>query len=175
MTLGVMAQDQKSEQNTATWEIGNNCLQVQFYTPSIVRIVKYPKGSPQPGKSLVVIANPEAVPVTRQGNSVSSQQLTVKVNPTTGTVSFHTTKGKILLQEKKYGLTPITTGNDAGQYQVQQVFTLDKDEAVYGLGTVQDGKLNRRGLHKLMEQSNLEDFQNVLQSIKGWGLYWDNY
>ena len=26
-----------------------------------------------------------------------------------------------------------------------------------------------------MEQSNLEDFQNVLQSIKGWGIYWDNY
>jgi len=175
MTLGVMAQNQKSEQNTATWEIGNNCLQVQFYTPSIVRIVKYPKGSAQPSKSLVVIANPEAVPVTRQGNSVSSQQLTVKVNPTTGAVSFHTAKGKTLLQEKKYGLTPITTGNDAGQYQVQQIFTLDKDEAVYGLGTVQDGKLNRRGLHKLMEQSNLEDFQNVLQSIKGWGLYWDNY
>ena len=175
MTLGVMAQDPKSEQNTATWEIGNNCLQVQFYTPSIVRVVKYPKGSPQPGKSLVVIANPEAVSVTRQGNSVSSQQLTVKVNPTTGAVSFHTAKGKTLLQEKKYGLTPITAGNDAGQYQVQQVFTLDKDEAIYGLGTVQDGKLNRRGLHKLMEQSNLEDFQNVLQSIKGWGLYWDNY
>ena len=35
--------------------------------------------------------------------------------------------------------------------------------------------MNRRGEHKLMEQSNLEDFQNVLQSIKGWGLYWDNY
>ena len=24
-------------------------------------------------------------------------------------------------------------------------------------------------------QSNLEDFQNVLQSVKGWGLYWENY
>jgi alpha-D-xyloside xylohydrolase len=26
-----------------------------------------------------------------------------------------------------------------------------------------------------MEQSNLEDFQNVLQSIKGYGIYWENY
>jgi alpha-D-xyloside xylohydrolase len=43
------------------------------------------------------------------------------------------------------------------------------------LGTVQDGKLNRRGLKKRMEQSNLEDFQNVLQSIKGYGIYWENY
>ena len=59
--------------------------------------------------------------------------------------------------------------------QVRQTFTLDKDEAIYGLGTIQNGKMNRRGESKRMEQSNLEDFQNVLQSIKGWGLYWENY
>ena len=35
--------------------------------------------------------------------------------------------------------------------------------------------MNRRGETKRMEQSNLEDFQNVLQSIKGWGRYWENY
>jgi alpha-D-xyloside xylohydrolase len=52
---------------------------------------------------------------------------------------------------------------------------LDKDEAIYGLGTIQNGKMNRRGEKKRMEQSNLEDFQNVLQSIKGWGIYWENY
>ena len=40
---------------------------------------------------------------------------------------------------------------------------------------MQDGKLNRRGLSKIVEQTNLEDFQNVIQSIKGWGIYWDNY
>ena len=35
--------------------------------------------------------------------------------------------------------------------------------------------MNRRGEKKRMEQSNLEDFQNVLQSIKGYGIYWENY
>ena len=40
---------------------------------------------------------------------------------------------------------------------------------------MQDGRLSRRGLTKTVEQSNLEDFQNVIQSIKGWGIYWDNY
>ena len=59
--------------------------------------------------------------------------------------------------------------------QSRQTFTLDKDEAIYALGTIQNGKMNRRGETKRMEQSNLEDFQNVLQSIKGWGLYWENY
>lgn len=52
---------------------------------------------------------------------------------------------------------------------------MSKDEPVYGLGTIQDGELSRRNAHILMEQSNLEDFQNVLQSIKGWGVFWDNY
>ena len=55
------------------------------------------------------------------------------------------------------------------------MFKLDKDEAIYGLGTIQNGKMNRRGEHKRMEQSNTEDFQSVVQSIKGWGIYWDNY
>ena len=59
--------------------------------------------------------------------------------------------------------------------EARQTFTLDKDEAIYGLGTIQNGKMNRRGEKKRMEQSNLEDFQNVLQSIKGYGIYWENY
>jgi alpha-D-xyloside xylohydrolase len=75
-----------------------------------------------------------------------------------------TAKGKVLLREKSHTFAPLN-----------QTFTLDKDEAIYGLGTIQNGKMNRRGEHKRMEQSNLEDFQNVIQSIKGWGLYWDNY
>jgi alpha-D-xyloside xylohydrolase len=64
---------------------------------------------------------------------------------------------------------------NTGEFEVSQSFFLDKDEAIYGLGTIQNGKMNRRGEKKRMEQSNLEDFQNVLQSIKGWGLYWENY
>ena len=26
-----------------------------------------------------------------------------------------------------------------------------------------------------MIQGNTEDYQNVIQSVKGWALYWDNY
>ena len=156
-------------QNLMQLQAGETEVRVEFYTPSIVHIVKG-----QPTKTLVVTAQPETVEVTRNGNTLSSKTVMVKVDPKTGAVTF-SSKGKVLLREKKMELTPITTGNDAGKYQVQQVFSLDKDEAIYGLGTIQNGKMNRRGEHKRMEQSNLEDFQNVLQSIKGWGLYWDNY
>ncbi len=128
-------------------------VKVEFITPSIVHIVKG-----QPTKTLVVTAKP-----SEASGMWKSAELTVKQNAQ-GNLTFLTAKGKVLLREKSCDVKA-----------VRQTFTLDKDEAIYGLGTIQDGKMNRRGCQKRMEQSNLEDFQNVLQSIKGWGLYWENY
>ena len=133
-------------------------MKVEFITPTIVHIVKG-----EPTKSLVVIAKPDQVAVTQKGNTWASSELTVKQDAQ-GNLTFLTAKGKVLLKEKVCDVT-----------QSRQTFTLDKNEAIYGLGTIQNGKMNRRGETKRMEQSNLEDFQNVLQSIKGWGLYWENY
>ena len=148
---------------------------LEFFTPSIVRVVKSPIGHTYEKQGLVVIAQPDDVRITRKGHTVSSDALTVSLDAKTGALTF-TAKGKTLLREKDACLfEPRTTGPDSGAYRVTQCFQLDKDEAIYGLGTFQNGKINRRGEHKLMEQSNLEDFQNVLQSIKGWGIYWDNY
>ena len=146
----------------AAWLLTTACwaqqVKVEFMTPSIVHIVKGEATS-----SLVVIAKPEQVDVKQKGNTWSSSVLTVKQDAQ-GNLIFLTAKGKVLLREKSCDVI-----------EARQTFTLDKDEAIYGLGTIQNGKMNRRGETKRMEQSNLEDFQNVLQSIKGWGLYWENY
>ena len=133
-------------------------VKVEFITPSIVHIVKG-----QSTKSLVITAQPENVQCSMVNGQWKSSDLTVKQDAQ-GNLTFLTAKGKLLLKEK-----------DCNVSEARQTFILDKDEAVYGLGTIQDGKMNRRGTKKRMEQSNLEDFQNVLQSIKGWGLYWENY
>ena len=164
-----------SHAQSAEWKTANQEVKIEFYTPTIVHVVKAPVGQVYKKRSLVVTAKPENVKLTRKGNTVSSEVITVKVNPQNGAVSF-SAKGRTLLREQGAAtFEPRTEGPDAGHYRVTQTFLLDKDEAIYGLGTIQNGKINRRGEHKLMEQSNLEDFQNVLQSIKGWGLYWDNY
>ena len=133
-------------------------VKVEFFTPSIVHIVKG-----QPTKTLVVTAEPEPIEVKHRGNVWQSAELTVRQDAK-GNLTFLTAKGKVLLREKACDVS-----------EARQTFTLDKDEAIYGLGTIQNGKMNRRGERKRMEQSNLEDFQNVLQSIKGWGIYWENY
>ena len=133
-------------------------VKVEFFTPSIVHVVKG-----QPTKTLVITAQPEQVEVDQQGPFWKSSELIVRQDAQ-GRLTFLTAKGKVLLREK-----------DCDVAKARQTFLLDKDEAIYGLGTIQNGKMNRRGEHKRMEQSNLEDFQNVLQSVKGWGLYWENY
>ena len=133
-------------------------VKIEFFTPSIVHVVKG-----QPTKTLVVTAKPGDVAVKQSGKTWQSSELTVKQDAQ-GNLTFLTAKGKVLLKEKNCDVSG-----------ARQTFTLDKNEAIYGLGTIQDGKMNRRGTHKRMEQSNLEDFQNVLQSIKGWGIYWENY
>ena len=133
-------------------------VKVEFMTPAIVHIVKG-----QPTKSLVVTAKPEDVKCSVSKGQWKSSELTVKQDAQ-GNLTFLTAKGKVLLREKNCDIA-----------KVRQTFVLDKDEAIYGLGTIQNGKMNRRGEHKRMEQSNLEDFQSVLQSIKGWGIYWENY
>ena len=133
-------------------------VKIEFFTPSIVHVVK---GTPT--KTLVVTAKPNEDGWQKNKGLWKSSELTVKQDAQ-GRLTFLTAKGKVLLKEK-----------DCDVKEARQTFTLDKDEAVYGLGTIQNGKMNRRGEKKRMEQSNLEDFQNVLQSIKGWGIYWENY
>ena len=151
---------------TAVAGLAQPDVKVEFFTPGIVHIVKG-----QPTKSLVITAKPEQVDVTRQGNTWKSSELIVKYDPSMMSFTFYTAKGRLLLREEGWS----TIRQNLQDFKVSQTFRLDKDEAIYGLGTIQNGKMNRRGEHKRMEQSNLEDFQNVLQSIKGWGLYWENY
>ena len=135
-------------------------VKIDFISPNIVHVTK---GTPT--KSLVVTAKPmDQSQCSMVSGQWKSSELTVKQDPKTGALTFLTAKGKVLLREKSCDIV-----------KVRQTFLLDKGEAIYGLGTIQNGKMNRRGEHKRMEQSNLEDFQNVLQSIKGWGIYWENY
>lgn len=157
-----------------------NAQNIEFYTPSVVRVVKTPqKGHTANKKSLVVTAAPEkvAVKVDDKGNTTvyKSKALTVTVDKQSQKVTFAKNDGTVLLAEGDYAFTPIAEGVDKGKYKVKQCFALEADEPIYGLGMMQSGKMNLRGEHRNMQQSNLEDFTHFFQSIKGYGIYWDNY
>jgi alpha-D-xyloside xylohydrolase len=174
VAVSATAQQVKVETNGIT-------TMVEFFSSDIVRVVKYPSAKGLPTReSLVVMlkAQPNLqirVKETPAKATLSSATLTVVVDKKSGLVQF-LSKGKNMLKEKSFGFEERTSGPDTGSYRTTIVYTLDKEEPIYGLGAIQDGQLNRRNsTHRMMEQSNLQDYQYVVQSIKGWGLYWDNY
>ncbi|MBQ7968061.1 MAG: DUF5110 domain-containing protein [Bacteroidaceae bacterium] len=154
----------------------SNAQEVTFYTPRTVHIVKA-KGDQPKQSSLVVTAHPEKVKVrksTTDGTTTySTSALTVKVEG--GKVAFYDPNGNLLTAEGESRFTPITEGPDKGAYRVKQSFSVEADEGIYGIGLLQNGKMSQRGENRRMEQSNLEDYAHIYQSIKGYGIYWENY
>jgi alpha-D-xyloside xylohydrolase len=161
-------------------KINSTEVEVQFYSPSMVRVVKHPEGKTYTKESLSVIKTPEktAFGVKQNGDilSLKSENLQVVLNLKNGKISFSTLKGKPLFAEKENGAT-FTDFDDAGvkTYSVSQSYVLDQDEAIYGLGILQNGKMSQRNQEVHMVQNNTWDFVTFFQSVKGYGLFWDNY
>ena len=145
----------------------------------LVRIVKAPTNRAYTKESYSVIAQPEKVKVstTQKGANVivKSNKLQVILNKADGSLSFADAKGNNLLKEK--GATVFTPFDDAGNqtFNVKQAFTLDKDETIYGLGNLEKGKLSQRNMRHNLTPGNVEDGMSLFQSIKGYGVFWDNY
>ncbi len=160
--------------------VNSTNVEVQFYSPTEVRIIKWPEGKTFTKESLSVIKTPQktSFSVKQQGDELSlkSESLKVNLNLKNGKVSFSTPKGENLLSEKDLG-AKFTDFDDAGSktYSVAQSYVLDKDEPIYGLGIQQKGKMVKRNLKLEMVQNNTEDFVTFFQSSKGYGLFWDNY
>lgn len=160
--------------------INNTDYEIQFFSPSIVRVIKWPEESCFTKKSLSVIKKPQRtefnINLAGKNLILKSDELVVILNMNNGTVSFETPTGQQLLNEKEAS-TEFTEFNDAGNktYSVSQSFALEKDEAIYGLGILQNGKMVQRDLEIYMVQNNTQDFVPFFQSTKGYGLFWDNY
>jgi alpha-D-xyloside xylohydrolase len=154
--------------------------EIQFFSPSIVRVLKSPEESCFTKESLSVIKKPQKtdIDVRLDGKDLilESDELLVTLNMNNGTVSFETSTGQPLLSEKEAS-AEFTKFNDAGNetYSISQSFALEKDEAIYGLGILQNGKMVQRDLEIHMVQNNTQDFVPFFQSTKGYGLFWDNY
>jgi alpha-D-xyloside xylohydrolase len=155
-------------------------VEIQFYGPSIVRVLKSPEGETFTKESLSVIKVPQetAFNIKQEGDelSIKSEGIQVTLNLKDGKICFSTPTGEPLLSEKEAGVT-FTDFNDAGvkTYSVSQSFVLDKDEAIYGLGIQQQGKMVQRNLRLRMVQGNTDDYIPFFLSVKGYGLFWDNY
>ncbi len=173
------AQDFSRTEQGVTTTVGGVDIEVRFYDPSTVRIVKSPAGHNFTKQSLSVIATPKATEFTarRSGSAlrIESSELRVDVDTRSGAIAFRSRGGKALLREK--AAPTFTDFDDAGDatFSVKQSFVLEPGEAIYGLGQLQNGQMSQRGVTKRLIQGNTEDVVTFIQSVKGYGLFWDNY
>lgn len=156
-------------------------VEVQWFTPNSLRILKTPLGKTVEKKSLSVIAKPNksGVRIATSDNSrivMKSPVLTVTLNTENGIMTYAKTDGTILLKENENS-KPFTPMKDADRdaYTVYQGFITDKEEGLYGLGQLQNGQMMQRNMSKLLIQGNIEDVSPIFQSTKGYGVFWDNY
>lgn len=160
--------------------VDSTLIEIQFFTPKIVRVLKYPLGTLPAKKSLAVIKNPERVSFRIQEDDeellLVSSELKVVLNTKTGTIAYSTPDGKTLINEKD-GSAAFTPFDDNGDqtYAVKQSWNLEPDEAIYGFGILQNGKMSQRNQKVRMIQNNTWDYIPFFQSVKGYGIFWDNY
>ncbi len=121
---------------------------VTFYSPSIVRVTKYPGSKAPDKKSYSVIMSPQNVELrTGLSNGVttlSSSSITAGITAG-GTVSFFAPDGKPLISETAWSHTPCTHKVDEGKFKVSQSYKLQPEEMIFGLGQRQCPFLNQRG------------------------------
>ncbi len=160
---------------------GSYTTEIAVYSPSIIRVVKHPvsDGVLPLDNSLAVIMQPGTTKFSVRENSgavtVRTSVLSVSIDKEDGTVSFHKGGKQLLAEKGSVRFERHTKGVDKGDYKVYQQFLLEDEEAIYGLGQMQDGRMSQRNKTKYMVQNNTEDFIPFFQSVKGYGLYWDNY
>ena len=180
LSIGAYAQSFTKTILGVKTQINSTDVEIQFYGPSTVRVLKSPAGTAFTKESLAVIKKPQTtkLSVQQQGDVIllKSEKLKVDINLKSGKIAFETLSGTTLLSEKESGVK-FTDFNDAGSktYTVSQLFKLDADENIYGLGQQQRGKLSLRNEKINMVQGNTDDYVPFLVSTKGYGLFWDNY
>jgi len=153
-------------------------IEVKLYGENTVRIIKYPLGKSFDKNSLSVIKKEQKTKFSVSENnhiiSLKTNNLNIFIDAKNGTITYKSSSGKELLKEVGIDLKLF---NDAGNqtYSVSQSFQLEKDEPIYGLGILQNGKMSQRNTDVKMIQNNTWDFVPFFQSVKGYGIFWDNY
>jgi len=178
ITVTTQAQLYKKTESGLRVTINSVNTEIQFYSPSIVRIIRTPDEKGFEKKSLSVIAAPQKIEfqIKTDGQHIvlKSNKIQVVVNSVSGQISFYDAQSKKLLKENDAQFTPF---NDAGRqtYTVRQSFILENDEAIYGLGQQQQGRMIQRNIQLRLIQGNTDDYIPFFLSVKGYGLFWDNY
>ncbi len=156
-------------------------MKIQVCTEDIIRVTSTQEKSISTRPSLMVEKTAwEPVPWSvKEKNGlveISTSKITVRVHPGSGAVSFHSTKGQVLLREKSDGGKIITAAEVLGErtFHIRQLFDSPQNEALYGLGAHQNTVMNYKGHDVDLWQYNIVDVIPFLVSSRNYGILWDN-
>ncbi|MFZ1082309.1 MAG: TIM-barrel domain-containing protein [Candidatus Kryptoniota bacterium] len=174
------ANDYKIKDQTVSIKTSTTVFNIEVFNPKIIRIVKFPSGSPESKISLSVIKVPEETKfkIYERKGIINVTTLSLKICLTIGTglIAFYDLKGHQLLREAETPAMFVPTPDaDKKTFAVKQYFKLSSDEGIYGLGQDQNGVMNYRNHEVLLKQSNMHVANPFMLSTKGYGLLWDNY
>lgn len=167
------------QKNGVDMQVGNLQVRVEFYSPTIVRVLKTEAGDLVSPKSYSVVLKPEAVKnlntqKTADGYEICSPYIKVRLNENTGEICFSNVQNETLLMDIRTSLEQRKDEANKGKWRIKQTYRLEENEAVYGLGQLRDTCMNQRGRHVRLWNNNTYIAIPYFTSEKGYGLYWDN-
>jgi alpha-D-xyloside xylohydrolase len=165
-----------------TFAMTPGSMRIDVCTDGIIR-VRYSQQNTIPvdnNMSFLVTKTWSAVSFTQTETasdvSIVTSKVQVKVNKSTGALTFLDASGTTVLQETATGgksLTPATI-NGESTYTCEQIFDSPADEGIYGLGSFHDGIINYHGIPQYLYQTNTHISIPMIVSSKGYGILWAN-
>lgn len=142
--------------------VGDIVVTVTRHGPGTLHVTKVPKGRAL-AKSYAV----PALPAETDGGVRYACDAE-------GALTFYGDDGQVLLREKGAAVFARRRHVKMEHETAAQTFLLPGDEPLFGLGDLQDGKLNVRGTTALLQPDNQGDGIAYVASPRGWSLFWDN-
>jgi len=158
---------------------GIKSLKLNVLSENVVQVLASATDDFSERKSLSIIeqtGDPVDFSIVQNANTItiSTSNLSAKVNTVEGIIEFFNKDQNSILQEKKRILEYVETPLDK-YYNIEQQFILSEEEAIYGLGQINNGVMNYRGNKELLVQTNHHAVNPFILSTKGYGILWDNY
>jgi hypothetical protein len=153
--------------------------QLHICSDKIIRVTKTPTADFPKRVELIAKTDWPTVQFTKKETAdamtVSTKYVTATVDKATGLVSFSdATAGTKMLVEMNSSFTP-TTDMGVQTYIIEQIWSNDGDDGIYGGGEYQNGIVNFKNAPIQMVQFNTEAVVPFFTSTKGYGILWDNY
>jgi alpha-D-xyloside xylohydrolase len=156
-------------------------LEVTVCSNSLIHVTARPTGvraSPevQPWMLAQTAVCPGAAFQFSQSNSsttLTTAQLTVSLSDRDGSLTVKTLQGETLVRERSNLARTYLPSEAPGLFHIEDRFSPDATEALYGLGQHQSGMFNYRGSIVELGQNNTDIAIPLLVSSKGYAILWN--